>query len=754
MSSTAAAAAAAERERLLHGWALLESAAIVKDVATKGKYINLAVGFLATRRGCTVDQARQYFRSEIDTYVRQLLANGQVFRAEHVLKNLGRPVRYLLYEFMASAATTPETPIIAAIDDASESSGAAVPTGSNSRDIIAKFLHKADANFAHDRVAFDRCLTALKAIRSDAALTEKYGRQLADFTLEEAYKKDEPFRQQMICDAMFDGRLAQLATGLDAHTVWSHLLANKRSDWIVRWLKARSGTESNTFDSDIGAAFRGWSLDDAMLEELRLSGAGAAVSDSLCRAGHFLGDEPADFAQQLRRIASTDAWSANATLLQRSHGAVADLILQHGFTALLIHDFVAVPAMLEQRDAHPKQRHIIDLCAALRDDIVTQPSRISATVSAHLLKANATFHKQQPLVYLTELLLLEPDFGAVLAAGRRPDSSSPPAADPTILAQIPLLRVLLAKHQRQAAATDCNDHTVTLADLVKRFAKIDLRLMRQEAGGQLSFGNAALAARYGQPERLGYMFYVKQARSAHAVLVFAVEQLQQYAQISAGQIMYACSLVTQLALQRPDDGELLAHCVAFMEMLGVNTTALRAYLRCVRVLRQRWPAGVPPSGGGGAARDFAELNEAQRLQALIDAQADAAYDVRNLDALRIVCEAHEQPLPPVFLAQAAGQLSANWLQWLAMASYYDYSLEAVLEVLRAPAASAIDANVLVNLRTALMYERASERRARGVGGRRSGQTSFREHRRTTKMLAGGRAEVNMVSDRGRNICMA
>lgn len=248
------------------------------------------------------------------------------------------------------------------------------------------------------------------------------------------------------------------------------------------------------------------------------------------------------------------------------------------------------------------------------------------------------------------------------------------------------------------------------------------------------------------------MFYVKQARSAHAVFVFAVEQLQQYAQISAGQIMYACSMVTQLALQRPDDGELVAHCVAFMEMLGVNTCALRAYLRCVRVLRQS-SLPLAGGGGGGGGRGFGELNDAERLQALIDGQAaEPAYDGRNLDALRIVCEAHDRPLPPVFLAKAAAQPETNWLQWLAMASYYDYSLEAVLGVLDGPMAEtgstgALDANMRVNLRTALLYERASERRSNGGGeGRRSAQTSFREQRRTTKMLAGGRADGNVVSE--------
>lgn len=757
----------AERDILLHSWQQLESAAIVKDVATKGKFINLAIAFLAKRHASSADEARDFFRREIDAYVRRLLTNGQVYRAELVLKNLGRPVKYVMYEFLvatdaSSAAVEPSfspptavmsSSVSSSSSSASSASYSSLPVGSSSSDIIMNYLLKTDTSFAVDRVEYDRYLAALRALRGDRQLSKKYAHQLRDYSLDELYQKDATFRNEMLCDVVFetaDGvTIASRGGGLDKHIVWTYLLSGKRYELIVRWLHAMFKHEPfevpHQEDLQLDVIFKDWSLDERMLQELQDIGAGEAIRECLCRGGYFLKDEREHFSRQLRRICRTESWDRNANLLElnETKAALVRLILQHGFIGFLIHDLVDITAMLALRETFPKQRHIIDFCVALRSETPSQPSSVSALVSAHLLKSNPTFHKQQPLIYLTELLLRNPNLADVL------DSCSAAAtaqhADPTILAQIPLLRVLLDKHR---TATRRNDQTTSAAELVKRFAKIDLRQIHQEAAGlavvdgaaatttpPLSFDNAALTAKYGAPERLGYLFYVKQSRSAFAVFAFAVEQLQLYAQISRGQIAYACSRVTELALAAPpDNGELGTHCVAFMEMLGVNTSSLRAYLRCVRVWRDAERAGrVAPRADG---RAFGELSDAQRLEALIEAQTgadDAEQSGRDLDALRMVCEAHAVPFPVVFLQRAAGTM--NWLQWLAFASYYDYPLETVLDVLLAPKTAVdmlqMNETMRTNLRTAVMYDL---RERKSPTSSRSGQIAAHRELRPKKTM--------------------
>lgn len=258
-----------------------------------------------------------------------------------------------------------------------------------------------------------------------------------------------------------------------------------------------------------------------------------------------------------------------------------------------------------------------------RSESVENPDGFAACVSTYIAKNDPTFYANQPMIHVVEMLLRNADMDAWTSV------------------RMPTVRVLLEKHRNGTNRNIC-DQTITLHALVKRFVKIDLRHVQQEAGSAepLTFDNRILSAKHGTPERIGYLFYVRQCRSAFAVFAFAIEQLQQYAQISRTQIMYACSQVTAIAMDQPPNAELVSHCMAFMEMVGVNTSALRALLRCVRLWRHRCDSSGQPR------RSYDDLTDAERLQVLIDVQlaarssaGDVRYDADDLDALRLVCEA-------------------------------------------------------------------------------------------------------------------
>lgn len=333
-----------ERDILLHNWQQLESAAIVKDVATKGKHINLAIAFLAKRRGCSVVQSRVEFHTEIDAYVRQLLANGQVFRAEHVLRNLGRPVKYALYEFLVDEppAMTPTT---------SED-------GNSGKAIVSKYLEKTEPDFVSERAAMTGCSHQLRIIRDDAVLYEKYARQLSAFTLEELYRHDQRLRDEIACDAVFEAKssdVSAVAALTDKRIVWAYLLAGKRFAAIVQWLNALHDVQhaiapstSGDYDAVLCATFARWTVDEEMLDELHTAGdIGSAVRDSLARCGSFLSDERENIAKQLRRIGRTETWPEHAERLASAEfrSGIVRLILDNNFTGLLIRGIADIGAL-------------------------------------------------------------------------------------------------------------------------------------------------------------------------------------------------------------------------------------------------------------------------------------------------------------------------------------------------------------------------------------------------------------------------
>ncbi|KAG4075358.1 hypothetical protein HA402_003149 [Bradysia odoriphaga] len=101
---------------------------------------------------------------------------------------------------------------------------------------------------------------------------------------------------------------------------------------------------------------------------------------------------------------------------------------------------------------------------------------------------------------------------------------------------------------------------------------VDLESIKSEAGDDdLNFSNPSLFEKHchGKAAKLGYVYYIKQYRSSYAVYVFLIDQLSSFSKITNGQIMCACTTVSELAINSFENRELVTHCFAFMEMLDV-----------------------------------------------------------------------------------------------------------------------------------------------------------------------------------------
>lgn len=696
----------AEKDVLLRGWEQMDSAAIVKDVATKGTYINMSVAFLAKRMGTSVDQAQTYFRTEIDEYVRRLLGNGQVFRAEHVLKNLNRNAKYVFYEYLAEIESD-------ATGEYGQKEGAA--SGSSSSAIVLKYLTKIDDQFEAQRAEYDLALKMLKAIAIDRTLREKYAGSMDKFSLEEVFKKDELFRHGIAADIFFITQNTFVEPALQKDLVWSYLLERGLFGLVIKWINTLGADEdedvvsrtNNQFDIDLCVMFRHWSISQEMLDELSRFKVSEAVRDSLARHGMFLKDERDQVHCKLERIFTTESLKRNRHFLQEEavRKYIVEQTLEHGFRLMMIQNVCSPNQLIEVRDKYPEQEEDVSLCLALRLTDSTHSYEASKAVSNYILKHDADFYTQNPLVYLTELILKNFENHQPLSAYK----------DDPILATIPFVKTLLDK----TGATTISDHKTTVCDMVKRFLKIDLKQIQQEAGDEpLSFSNTALIAKYGSPEKLEFLYYIKQYRSSFAVFVFVIEQLRTFSQVSKGQIMYACSQVTHLALSQLDNMELVAHCMAFVEMLGIDSAGIRAHIKCVRLVRTAKPQ-----------LRLGELSDPEFRQEVLEVVAQNPA-TSNIDALRLVSEASGCKLPNLLLKNAFE--STDWFRALAFASYFDYSPESVVAVLTDSELKAVPANVAANLVTALRYESVADR------PKRSGNLS---HRRR-----GAKADSNMVSN--------
>lgn len=697
-----------EKEVVLRIWEQMDSAAIVKDVATKGKYINLSIAFLAKRMGHTVDQAKVYFQTEIDQYVLVLLSNGQVFRAEHLLKNLGRTSKYVFYEYLAGLDA----------DRADNQNGADQEVkGSSSPDIIVKYLIKIDDQFEAQRSEYDLVLKMLKTISEDRTMREKFAGRLEKFSLEEVFKQNELFRHEMAADIFFMTQNTFVVPALIRDRVWTYLLERKQFGFIIKWINivgsdedstiTEQSTRNNQFENDLRVMFRHWSISEEMLEELCRSEVSGTVRDSLARHGMFLSDEREQPSFVLERIFKTESWAQNEHLLQEEslRKYVVEQVMEHDLRLLMVQDVCSSNHLSEMMEKYPTLKNDIKLCLRLRSTDALYSYDVSKEVSNYILKKDTDFYNQKPLIYLAQ---------EILRNFTNPEPLSTYENDP-ILSRIPFVQSLL----RKSTSPTIHDYQTTLVDMVKRFLKIDLNQIQLEAGDEpLRCSNSTLISKYGTTEKLEFIYYIKQCRSSFAVFVFVVGQLRLFSQISKGQIMYACSQVTNLALTQLDNSELVAHCMAFVEMLGIDSSAIRSHIKCVRLVCAAKPE-----------LKLGDLTEKEFRKEVVEVVTQNP-NTDDVDALRVICEANGVQLSNSFLKDAFEK--TDWFWGLAFASYFGYSTKSIVEVLGDGELLGIPSEIAANLVIALRYDCFADR------PRRSSNLSHRRRRAKE-------GEANMVS---------
>lgn len=71
------------------GWCCKGDREVAREAATKGLHIELVKVFLSKRKKVSINDASAWFKEEVLVWVDELLERQQIFRASHILKNIG-----------------------------------------------------------------------------------------------------------------------------------------------------------------------------------------------------------------------------------------------------------------------------------------------------------------------------------------------------------------------------------------------------------------------------------------------------------------------------------------------------------------------------------------------------------------------------------------------------------------------------------------------------------------------------------------
>lgn len=699
-------------EKILKEWENIDDEALIKEVATKGKYLNLLFHFLARRNQKSLKETRDYFNTEVDQYVHRLLANRQVHKAELVLTNVGRVSQIIFYEFIQSSSREH-------IDE-------------EIKEYVLEHISKCSSTFESNRDEYDYYLLVLRLIRSHKTLKKVYEGQIPGLSLESLYHLDDKFRQKLAIDVCFQCKNATLVERLDRRLTWYYLLRNEQFYYVAKWLdlyyenctggslESKYVTKELTYDVAIRNLFLSWEIDKDMFELIHEPSIEERLKEfmlySLAKHGFFISAEKDDILKQLHRVYTTESHESNAEWLNSVPNMlkIVRIACDRDELGLLADQMFSKKVLQEASTEYPALKNEFDVCQMLKDIDLNDPehvSRISKRISRYIIEtSDEDFYMKYPLVYFAEHFLQE---------NVSNDDLINNCEARTILSKVPFFDGFLNK---LATTTSYNDQKTTLNDLLL-LINIDMSLVRNEVLPSpnsdepvepISFANRILAQKYGQPTTLSYIHYIKQHRSSYAVYQFFVEQLQNYSQISRSQIHVICGAVMDLAVNSLDDPVLITHCVAFMEMLGVNTMALRAYLKCLKIVRAE--DGSVMMAENEVMKRVEEIL-LQKLQ-----QNQCRVDPNEMDALRIVTLARGLEMPISFLKCIAE--NSNWFHFMLFASYYNYSIRAMVNVCQLDCVP--NRNIGLNVGRALKEIIVDDEMATA---RRTSSFSYREHRK-------------------------
>lgn len=657
-------------EKILKEWEHIDDEVLIKEVATKGKYINLLLQFLVKRSGKQLIDIKHYFNDEIDKYVHRLLTNRQVHKAELVLKNVGRKPQTLFYEFVQS--TSQEH-----IDD-------------DIKDHVLEYLQSCDNNFDVIRDEYDYYLLVLRLVAANKTLRRQFEDEIHVFTLETLLRKSVEFRKLMAVTTCIHCKNAILVEKLDKHITWSYLWRSEQFQYIAKWLNllyankcleitidADGNQKEPCFDVALKNLFSTWDIEAEMFSNIQNHPQmDEYLLNSFAQNGMIVNKEKNSIITILQRIFTTRSFESNENwlIVDENLEKIIRIIFEQEHLFLLMYQMFKLELIEKIAIDFPNLSDEIELCITIKQedfDNKKSVAIISEKCSEYIIKtSDVYFYSKHPHIYLMEQFLKDTS----------PMELAKSETSLLFLNKISVIDLFLRKLQSTACI---NDYEVTLDEMLQ-LKNVDLKIIKSEAidntmqNELITFSNKILNEKYGHSTILNYTDYVKQYRSAYAVYTFFIDQLNTYSQISQAQIQIACGAVCEIAINNLNDKELIAHCVAFNEMLGVNSQILRAYIECCRIIKEN--AGE--SFNLSACFNEDEVIKKTELifleQIQLNQDFDELFDVHKFEPLKILCNARNADLPLSFLKEAAKR--SSWFQFLLFAAYHNYSIRSIVDV--------------------------------------------------------------------------
>ncbi|XP_001601258.1 spatacsin [Nasonia vitripennis] len=564
-----------EQPAIWSGWKGLGDREIVREASAKGTHINLAYKFLETRRHCSLQEAKDYFSSEVEIWVTSLLKKKQVHRASHILNNVGKvPIDYI-----RTVCLTCKEPAL--------------------RDYLAR--HVESSFNAEEREAWNM----INLIAKYEETFQLENDLISHKCLEEIINLPTSIKDALYTELYFNYYEPNIVAYLKSQVVWDYLLTNNKLELIKFWIDINFGDANNStlnnaeFRSNIQLLFTNLKITNEMIAFIESSNGMPPISNLvlnyLSRYGIFTTKERNDVKLILTRLFG-ECISLND--FEKILAKPLCNIDKQNF--LLRLDVVGLSRNYykdnEIQNIDLKNKKLYDclkeMCNTTNNHKQLLELGIIETVN-YLSDNFVQFLKQNPILSFTLIFLHYSECMAIFKDTTLKEMFSNDTGLVTSRLTLPkdildsvIFHLPYLKSEIDPKMTKSNITMYQLLDGYKQFNSTKLFKWRLRNGTMPDFLNENLVNKFGHKEKLTYINYLKEARPHMAANILRLQQEQLGGKISAKAKSQASLCAHVFALRHPKELEVISGCISFLEILGINSENLRLHITVAQLVRK------------------------------------------------------------------------------------------------------------------------------------------------------------------------
>ncbi|XP_011684393.1 PREDICTED: spatacsin [Wasmannia auropunctata] len=573
-----------EAAAIWSGWRTLGDRELVREASAKGTHIKLAHKCLAYRRNCSVEQACIYFNKEVENWVNELLNKKQVYRASHILNNMGKdPVEHIF-----AVSVKSKEPLL--------------------RDYLCEYMINVDG-FKSEHVA---AWNIIKSIKQHEEKCKIQNGLSSCICIDDIMKLTPNIEQALRTELYFSLNDPEILGNVSNSTLWDYLLCNNKIEALKVWIDARYNPDapqtSDEMDHHLKSLFANLTITSDMIDNIDSSHASDLVKhltkNHLCRYGIYTTQEKNDLKLTLNR-----SFGCGITLEEL--GA----ILSSPFCNIDKTEFLqSVDQQLClthcSQNCHTQEDNLklkrlynvlTDMCSA-RDNyeeafqrgIVESIDYISDDFNAYL-KTN----------YLVSLALIFLQLWQTRDALRDEASSSERNTlmrdiftnktvlkiDTRVISQEVLQSTLTHLPMLQSIIEDQSEKDdITVYDLLDGYRNLNSKQLfkwRFKNEPLPTFTSENLIKKYGYQETLTYGYYLKEGRPNMAVHSLTHAQAKLLGNVSSHRKFKAALYAHVLALRNLDKSDIVCSCIAFIELLKIDSSNLQLHVTVAKYVQEQ-----------------------------------------------------------------------------------------------------------------------------------------------------------------------